>query len=309
MGTERVRAACPRGGLVELAELQVFLTVAAERSFSRAADKLHRTQPAISQALKRLEDELGERLIERASRDGRLTAAGRVLQDYAERLTRMADEAETAVRELRDLQRGRVLIGANEGSVHGLLPLIARFRERHPSLQVDVRRVHARQIGTEVVQGSLDFGLLTFQPVEKGLAAITLDTDEIVLLVPPGHPLARRRHVPLAEVGREVIIAHNDPSPARERVLRFAERHRESLNIQVSLPSLDAIKRAVEMRLGVAILPRRCAVAEIARGELLAVRIPEFRRRGHLRLVYRRSEDGSHAAREFLAAALEVASR
>ena len=111
---------CRRRGIglkadpMELAELQVFLTVASERSFSRAAAKLHRTQPAVSQAIRRLEDELGERLFDRSSKQGALTEAGRVLRDYALRLMRLSEEAEIAVRELRDLRRGRVLIGANE---------------------------------------------------------------------------------------------------------------------------------------------------------------------------------------------------
>ena len=111
---------------MDLAELRVFLTVAAERSFSRAASKLHRTQPAVSQAIRRLEDEVGERLFDRSSKDGTLTEAGRVLRDYAERLQRLSEEAQLSVRELRDLQRGRVLIGSNEGGVHVLLPLIER---------------------------------------------------------------------------------------------------------------------------------------------------------------------------------------
>src|SRR4029078_13108374 len=117
---------------MELAELQVFLTVAAERSFSRAAAKLHRTQPAVSQAIRRLEDELGERLFDRSSRQGALTEAGRVLRDYAQRLARLSEEAETAVRELRDLRRGRVLIGANEGVVDALLQLIRRVLQTNP---------------------------------------------------------------------------------------------------------------------------------------------------------------------------------
>lgn len=288
-----------------IAELQVFLAVVSERSFSKAARTLHRTQSAVSQTLRRLEADLGERLIDRTTKEGRLTDAGRILRDYAERLTRLSDEAETAVRDLRDLKRGRVLIGANEGAVHGLLPLIARFRDRCPGVHVDVRRVHARQIGLEVEQGSLDLGLLTFPPAERGLASAVIETDDLVLLVPPGHALARRRVVHMDEVGRQPIVAHNDPSPARERVLRIYEQRREALNIVVSLPSLDAIKRAVEMRLGVAILPRRLASTEIAQRELIAVRIPELRMRRRLRLVYRKSGAHSHAAREFIAVAQE----
>ena len=108
---------------MELSELKVFLRVSAERSFSRAATKLHRTQPAVSQAVKRLEESVGERLFDRATKDATLTEAGRLLRDYAERLLRLSEEAEIAVKDLRDLRRGRVLIGANEASVHAVLPL------------------------------------------------------------------------------------------------------------------------------------------------------------------------------------------
>jgi DNA-binding transcriptional LysR family regulator len=290
-----------------IAELQVFLAIASERSFSKAAGTLHRTQSAVSQSLRKLEDELGERLIDRTTKDGRLTEAGRVLQAYAERLMRLADEAESAVRELRDLRRGRVLIGANEGAVHGLLPLIARFRDRFPGIHVDVRRAHARQIGFEVVQGSLDLGLLTFQPAEQGLVSVVIDVDDLVLLVAPQHPLAHRRVVHMDEIGQHPVVAHNDPSPARERVLRLFEQKHAALNIVVSLPSLDAIKRAVEMGLGVAILPRRLAFTEIARKELVAVKIPELHMRRQLRLVHRRSGIHSHATKEFIAVAEKFA--
>ena len=288
---------------MDFAELHVFLTVAAERSFSRAATKLHRTQPAVSQAIRRLEDELGERLFDRSSKQGTLTEAGRVLRDYAQRLMRLSEEAEMAVRELRDLRRGRVLIGANEAAVHALLPLIARFRVGHPHVQVDVRRVPSRQVGVEVLQGSLDFGMITFQPAERGLHALTLGPDELVMLVHPRHPLADRKQLTLAEFGRETVIAHNDPSPARERVLRAFEQKHAPINIQLALPSLEAIKRAVEMKMGVALLPKRCALAEISRGQLAAVRVPQVRLARQLRLVYRRTGDLSHAAAAFLAIA------
>ena len=289
--------------VMDLAELKVFLTVAAERSFSGAARKLHRTQPAVSQAVRRLEDELGERLFDRSFKDGALTDAGRVLQGYADRLLRLSEEAEGAVREFQDLRRGRVLIGANEAGVHSLLPLLARYREAHPQSLVDVRRVPSRQIGLEVLQRSLDFGVLTFEPAERGLASLALGADELVLLTHPSHPLAKRRSVTLADLGRQPIIAHNDPSPARERVLRLFEERHAPLEIRVSLPSLDGIKRAVEMQIGVALLPRRCALTEIARGQLAAVRVPEARRPRQLRLIYRRAGERSHAAEAFLAVA------
>src|SRR6187200_1728284 len=264
---------------MDLTALRIFLAVAEERSFSRAAAKVHRTQPAVSQAVKRLEDDLGEQLFDRSSKSGTLTDAGRVLQNYGQRLVRLAEETESAMRELRDLRRGRVLIGANEAAVHTLLPLIARFRQRAPHLTVDVRRVPARQIAVEVQQGSLDFGALTFRPPEAGLLEVPVGTDELVLLVPPLHSLAKRKQVSMEDVAGEPVVAHNDPSPARERVLRLFEQHHIQLNMVIALPSLDGIKRAVELKLGVALLPRRCAVTEIGSGRLVAVPVAGISRR------------------------------
>ena len=288
---------------MELNELQVLQAVAAERSFSRAATRLHRTQPAVSQAIRRLEDELGERLFDRSSKGGRLTEAGTILLDYAERLTRLKDAAEGAVRELQELRRGRVVIGVNEAAVHVLLPIVVQFRETYPHAQVEMRRVQSRQIPSEVLNRSLDFGLVTFPPGERGLLSVPLGVDELVMLTHPTHPLARRRQVKMEEFGRQTIIAHNDPSPRRERVLRLFEQKHAPINIQMSLPSLDGIKRAVEMNLGVALLPRRCALSEIARKQLAAVRVPQLRVPRSLRLLYRQTGESSHAANAFLEAA------
>src|ERR1700737_4521661 len=228
---------------MDLAALRVFLAVAEERSFSRAAAQVHRPQPAVSQAVRRLERDLGEQLFDRSSKSGTLTDAGRVLQNYGQRLVRLAGETESVMRELRALRRGRVLIGANEAAIHTLLPLMARFRQRVPDIAVDVRRVPARQIAVEVQQGSLDFGALTFHPAEAGLLEVPVGSDELVLLVHPAHTLASRRQVTMEQLASEPVVAHNDPSPARERVLRLFEQRRIALNMMIALPSLDGIKR------------------------------------------------------------------
>src|SRR5437870_8493477 len=280
---------------MDIAALKTFLAVAQERSFSRAAAKVHRTQPAVSQAVRRLEVDFGEQLFDRSSKTGTLTDAGKVLQNYGERLVRLAEEAESAMRELRDLRRGRVLIGANEAAVHTLLPLVARFRQRFPDIAIDVRRVPARQIAVEVQQGSLDFGALTFHPAEEGLLVVPVGSDELVLLMPPSHELARRRQIAMEDVAKEPVVAHNDPSPARERVLRLFESKHIPLRMVISLPSLDGIKRAVEMKLGVALLPRRCAITEIANRRLFAIPVAGVSRRRQVTLVCRKAHR-SHAA-------------
>jgi DNA-binding transcriptional LysR family regulator len=285
---------------VQLQDLGTFVTVATERSFSVAAKKLHRTQPAVSQAIRRLEEELGERLFDRSSRNGALTESGRLLLDYANRLLRLATDAEEAVRELQQVRRGRVVIGANEAAVHTLLPYLETFAQQHPQAVVEVRRIPSRQMATEILNRAVDCGVLTFQPAGRGLQAIPLGSDELVMLAHPSHPLAGRRRVSIEEVGRETVIAHNDPSPARERVLRAYERRHTPINIQISLPSLDGIKRAVERGIGVAVLPRRCALTEIALGQLVAVKVPELSSARQIRLVYRRGGELSHAAGAFL---------
>jgi DNA-binding transcriptional LysR family regulator len=293
---------------MDLNALKVFLAVAHERSFSRAAAKVHRTQPAVSQAVRRLEVDLGEQLFDRSSKNGTLTEAGKMLQNYGHRLVRLAEETESAVRELRDLRRGRVLIGANEAAVHTLLPVIARFRRQFPEITIDVRRVPARQIAVEVQQGSLDFGALTFHPAEEGLLEVTVGSDELVLLMPPSHPLAKRKQVTMEDVAEEPVVAHNDPSPARERVLRLFEQRHVPLRMVISLPSLDGIKRAVELQLGVALLPRRCAITEIANGRLVAVPVSGVSRKRQVMIVCRK-EHRSHAADAFLGVAQEKPER
>ena len=293
---------------MDLNALKVFLAVAHERSFSRAAAKVHRTQPAVSQAVRRLEVDLGEQLFDRSSKNGTLTEAGKMLQNYGHRLVRLAEETESAVRELRDLRRGRVLIGANEAAVHTLLPVIARFRRQFPEITIDVRRVPARQIAVEVQQGSLDFGALTFHPAEEGLLEVPVGSDELVLLLPPSHPLAKRKQVTMEDVAEEPVVAHNDPSPARERVLRLFEQRHVPLRMVISLPSLDGIKRAVELQLGVALLPRRCAITEIANGRLVAVPVSGVSRKRQVMIVCRK-EHRSHAADAFLGVAQEKSER
>ena len=285
---------------MQLSDLNSFVAVAEERSFSKAARRLHRTQPAVSQAIKRLEDELGDRLFDRSSRTGALTEAGILLFEHAGRLLRLAAEAQSAVRELHEMRRGRVVIGANEAAVHSVLPFIREFAPSHPRVTVEVRRIPSRRIAAELMDRALDFGVMTFQPSARALQSLALGGDELVLLANPRHPLAARKRVTIGEVGREVVIAHNDPSPTRERVLRLYERRHAPINIQISLPSLDGIKRAVEMGVGVAVLPRRCALTEIERGDLVAVKIPELSARRIVRFVYRRAGELSPAAAAFL---------
>src|SRR2546429_7380858 len=149
---------------MDLSELQVFLTVAREGSFSRAAERLFRTQPAVSLAIRKLEEDLGQRLFVRGARPVRLTDAGTLLKDYADRLINLRDEVKKGLSELEGLKRGELSLGVNESSIHALLPALAKFRERHSGVQVRVNRMLSRAIPHEVLNYRLDLGAISFVP-------------------------------------------------------------------------------------------------------------------------------------------------
>src|SRR5438093_9407071 len=137
---------------MDYSQLEVLLAVAHEKSFSRAAEALHRTEPAVSQAIRRLEAELDESLFDPSSKDGTMTAAGRVLFDFAQQMMNLRHHAHSAIRELRDLHRGKLSLSANEYTVMGLLPLIPIFRARHPHIKIAVKRSLASRIPSEILE-------------------------------------------------------------------------------------------------------------------------------------------------------------
>ncbi len=286
--------------VVDIYHLEVFLTVAREKSFSRAAKKLLRTQPAVSLAIRRLEEELQEPLFHRSSKTPTLTDAGELLLDYAEQLINLRGEIRPALVELRTLQRGRVRIGANETGALYLLPLVAHYRQLYPQVRVEVVRSLAREIPQKLLKRSLDLGVLSYRPAEPQLAAVVGYEDRLSFIVYPSHPLACRQQVSIHELGQEIFAAHNVWSPYRERVLRTFAKHQVPLHMDVELPTVESIKKFVQMEQAVALVPRMCIEEELAKGAVVEVEIPELRIARKLRVVYRRGEPLSHAARAFL---------
>jgi DNA-binding transcriptional LysR family regulator len=290
---------------VDVNQLEVLVAVATEQSFSRAAEALHRTQPAVSQAIRRLEAELGEPLFDRSSKDGTLTAAGRVLFDFAEQMLNLRRNAHTAIKELKDLHRGKLTMSANEYTVMYLLPVLPVFRARHPHIKVEIKRSLASRIASEVLGRGVEIGIVSFKPNDAAVASIPVVMDELALIVAPGHPLAQKETVSVRELGAESFIAHNVPSPYRERVVRTFEKYKTPLNISMEMPTLEAIKRLVEQEMGVALVPRLTAQAEISRKQLAALTVREMRFERRLHVIYRKGATLSHAAKAFLRVAKE----
>jgi DNA-binding transcriptional LysR family regulator len=292
---------------MDLAQLEVFLAVAREKRFSRAAEKLYRTQSAVSQSIRKLEEEIGEPLFDRSSRDGLLTDAGRVLQEYSERLLNLRSDAQAALVELKELHKGKLAIAANEFTALYLLPVLAEYRRLHSMIRITVNRSLGSRIPDDVLRHNSELGVLTYDPQEPQLRSVVVYLDELIFVVPPNHPLARAHQVSIRQLGAESFVAHNVASPYREKVIRAFKQHKTPLNMDIELPTLQAIKRFVVMGNGVALVPEISVESEIARGELIRIPVRELRLHRKLRLIYRKSASLSHAARAFLKVAESIA--
>jgi len=281
---------------VDLSQLQVFLTVAKEQSFSRAAEKLYRTQPAVSIVIRKLEESVGQPLLVRGARQVKLTAAGQLLRDYAERLLNLRDEIQKGMQDLKSLGRGELRLGVNESAIHALLPALARYRKLYPGVKLVMHRTLSRDIPQEVLNYRLDLGAVSYVPTDPKLTAVEILRDELAFVVPPKHRLARRRSVDIKELGEETFIAHNVESPYRARVIQLFEKYRTPLRRDVEMPTIESIKRFVQMGMGVAIVPHMCVRWEVEQKLLAEVRIRQMKMPRSLYLVSRRGAKLSHAA-------------
>jgi len=294
---------------MDLSQLETFLAVAEERSFSRAAARLHRTQPAVSQVVRKLEESVGETLFDRAARDGSLTAAGALLRDYALRLMALRREAVSALDELKSLERGRLHLAANEYTSTYLLPAIGAFRREYPRISVTVQRMLASHIPDELNLRTFEMGVISFRPDPAQFRTIAVYGDSLAFIVSPGHHFVGAGRISITELGREDFIAHNVASPLRRQVIETFQRYRTPLNMSIELPTIEAIKRFVAMGNGVALVPHITVARELETGELVSVPVPELEMKRVLRLVHRRQGILSYAATAFLKTVRELARR
>jgi DNA-binding transcriptional LysR family regulator len=285
---------------MDLYQLEAFVAVAQERSFSRAALRLHRTQSAISQTIGKLEDTLGEKVFERSSRDGTLTAAGKVLLEYAEELLNLRERAQDAITELRSLHEGKLTVAANEFTSLCLLPALHLYHRMHPSIKIQVQRTLAGDVARMVLTHQVEFGVLSFKPEDEQLNSTIFYRDELVFVVYPGHSLATAEKVSINDLGAESFVAHNVTSPLRIKVIDAFKKSHTMLHMDVELPTLTSIKEFVRMGNGVALMPRMSVEGELQRGELVAVSVADMRLERTLRLVTRKGATLSHAGVAFM---------
>ncbi|HEV3316945.1 MAG TPA: LysR family transcriptional regulator substrate-binding protein, partial [Candidatus Angelobacter sp.] len=214
-----------------------------------------------------------------------------------------------SLEELRQFQRGTLVIGANEFTSLYLLQVLEEFRRFCPMIKIAVQRSLASSIPDQVLDHTVELGILSFHPENSLLQTIVVFRDHLAFVVPPGHPLAKVKSVSIRQLGAESFVAHNVVSPYRLKVLEAFKRHKTPLNIGVEMPTIEAIKRFVAAGNGVALVPEIAVEPELARGELISIPVQELKLERKLRIVYRKGGQLSHAGRAFLKVAESVSAK
>ncbi len=287
---------------MELMQLEMFVAVVEEGSVHAAAERVFRTQPAVSMAIRKLEDRIGSPLFDRTKRhDYLLTPAGEVLYSYATRLLNLRNEAVAAIESLIKLRQGQLRIGANESTNSYLLPQLTQvFHQRYPNIKIEAVCQHTNGLIRQLKERRLDLALLAYLPEGHELEAQPLLRDEVVLITSPRHHLAARERVHVRELGKESVIVESQPSSVSEKVVEAFSSFETTLNIRVESATIDMIKKMVAKNAGVGFVPLMCVREEIARRELVSLPVEGFQQKRTLWAVRRREGPRSHAAEAFM---------
>ncbi len=281
-------------------QLMSFLEVAKLQSFSRAAEKIYRTQPAISAQVRLLEQECGERLFDRSGKKVLLTPAGEILQRYAQKIIQLHQEALQAVAELNQTARGKLQIGANEATCLYVLPkTFARFKQLYPLVQISIYRNFSHKIVQKVQEGAVELGIITLPLNVGNMEVIPLFLDEVQVVVPANHPLARNRSVTVEEVANHPLIL---PKTGHTRVVidRLLRDYRDHIQVSMELASVETIKKFVGAGLGISLISRTYAQPEVAAGLLKLIPLEDQKLYRELGLIYRRDRYLSLPAKVFI---------
>ena len=271
-------------------QIDTIIEIAKHNNFSRAAERLYRTQPAISKQVRSLELELGQKLFHRAGRQVELTAAGRILLEHCLQLAELRRQAREALERMRHVPRGRLAVGANEAtSLYVLPPVFAAFHARYPEVRLRIHRNFTRKLVERVLANTLDFAVVSLPVDEKDLAVLPLFRDELVVIVPLGHPLASQPSVKVEQLADHSLIF---PRTGRTRALFervFANRGLEP-RVSLELASVEAIKKFVAVGLGVSLVSRSFAAQEAANDTLRLIPLEGLKLVRELGLIHHRDK-------------------
>jgi DNA-binding transcriptional LysR family regulator len=262
---------------MDLLQLEHFLAVAEERTFTRAAERVCRTQPAVSQSIKKLEDEIGTPLFARDVHDVSLTEAGKVLAEYARRMVHLRDEAMRQVAQIKTLKAGTLGIAAHESAAVYLLPAPLRsYLQRYPDIRVGIYRSRLNEIPRQVMDREVDVGFVKDEPAFHELQWTEVHADQMVVIASRHHPLASRARVTVEDLGCEPFVLHHLCNSTAEMINRVFEQHRTRLRVVADLGTFENIKSFVRADVGLAIVPGVTVRDELRDGLLARLHVREL---------------------------------
>ena len=286
---------------MELRQLEHFLAVIEEGTFTRAAERLCLTQPAVSLSIKKLEDEVGSALFARDVHDLSLTEAGRTLAEYARRMVRLRDDATRDMARLGSMAAGSLTIAAHEAAAVYLLPVALRsYVKKFPDIKVGIYRSRLDEIPRQVMDRQVDVGFVKEAPSFHELQSVEVHSDEMVCIASPKHPLASRPRVSLKDVSGEQFILHHLCSATADRILRLFEQNATRCRVVAELWSFENIKEFVRQEVGLAIVPGVTVREELRNGSLVRLDLRELAMPRRTLMIYRDAGYMSEAARELI---------
>jgi LysR family transcriptional regulator, low CO2-responsive transcriptional regulator len=287
-------------------QLETFLEVARHASFSRAAEKRFRTQPAISSQIRALEEEVGARLFDRSGGKVALTAAGKVFQQYAEQTLEARKGMMVTLAELERIPRGEIVVGANEGTCLHILPeVFAEFKKLYPNVAVQISRQERGKILESIIDNSVDFGVVSTPVTDKRLTVVNIHRDELVIIAPPGHPLSQKKQAGIADVAAFPLLLPK-VGRTRDALENLFHEHRLKPKISMELDSSELLKRFVAANVGVGFIARSNVLEDVKARVLAAVTLADTSIRRDLALVFRKDKALSRAALAFIEVAVKL---
>lgn len=281
-------------------QLVTFMEVAKQGSFSRAGQKVFRSQPAVSAQIRQLEQEYGEKLFDRVGKTVRLTPAGEVLSEYAARLLTLRNESLRAVADQRSIPRGLLAIGANEATCLYVLPdVFAQYHEAFPKVQMTVYRNFSHKILQKIDEGVIDVGIVTLPVHGPSLEVLPIFRDRLMLMVSTHHPLARRTSVRISEAAEYPLIFPKT-GYTRQVLDKLFRPYRSRLQISMELASVGMIKRFVAADLGASLISASYATEEVRAGEAKLIPLQGVELWRELGVVYRRDRSIPRTAQSFI---------
>ncbi|MBZ5629649.1 MAG: LysR family transcriptional regulator [Acidobacteriia bacterium] len=287
-------------------QLETFLEVARLSSFSRAAERRFRTQPAISAQIRALEEDVGAKLLDRSGGKVSLTAAGKAFQKYADESLQARRGIITALAEMERVPRGEIVVGANEGTCLHILPeVFAHFKKQYPGVSVNINRLESAGILESVIDNSVDFGIVSLPVNDNRLTVVQIHRDELIIITPPRHPLAKSKSVAIAEAANYPLLIP-ETGHTRDAIEQLFNDRKLKLNVSMELDSTELLKRFVAADIGIGFIARSHVQEDVRAGALVALPMADAAIRRDLALVFRKDKALSRAALAFIDIAVKL---